>query len=334
MVLVQRLAAITGLTAFAALATPALAVNGQAGVPIKHSFASTCAGSTFGQGFSPGYGPGDGTVTAQRACSAVVSATSGGTAVSSNARTGNSNGFFSNKAKAVATIGKLHLSATNTGSSSNYFSGAQAAAGFNDSITANVSGIILIPIHVDGTLIVNGSYPAGASFNIQMFQNLNALSHYDTPAYSQFVTANGSPPVTDEHFLGFDQAEFWQVERQGADRIIQINKTVTFAVRETAGVAFTLGLYAQLAASEESYGGPGALQNTSTADFAHTVSWGGKGVLLLPGGGTTTNFSLTSASGYNYNVSAVPEPGEWAMLIAGFGVCGLARRRWQQVVAA
>ncbi len=329
----NRLTVTAIATGLAAFATPAAAINGQAGVASGHSLASSCAGTTFGIGFSPGYITGDGTATAQRACSVATSAAVGGTAVSSNSRSGNDNGLFANSATVVASLGTLHLSAANAGSSSNYFSGATGMGGWNDTVTSNFTGLWVFSLHVDGQLSVGGAYPASAYFNIQAFLNLQALSHYNTAAYSAFLAANGPLPANSDSYYGFDQSDNWAIQRTTADRIVLINQDVFFAVPVVAGVAFTLGIYSQIEAAESSYGALGAPHNNAAADFANTITWNGKGSLIT-GSGPTTNFTLTSGSGFNYNISAVPEPGAWAMLIAGFGVCGVAARRRARVAAA
>ena len=58
--------------------------------------------------------------------------------------------------------------------------------------------------------------------------------------------------------------------------------------------------------------------NGGTADFSDTVHLSfnvGKGV------------ALTSASGYQYNVAAVPEPEAFAMMLSGLGMIGFVARR-------
>ncbi len=319
-------------TGLAALASPAAAISSQSQLASGHSLVSSCAGTTFGIGFSPGYVTGDGMTTAQRACTTAVSATVGGTAVSSNSRTGNSNGVFANQASAVAAVGTLHLSATNSGSSSNYFSGATATAGWNDTVTSSATGIFVFSLHVDGELDATGAYPASAYFNIQAFQNLNPLSFYNTPVYSVFLAANGPLPPGSVATLGFDQGESWGIQRTTADLVVPISSDVFFAIPVVAGVSFTLGIFSQVEADESSYGGLNAPHNSSSANFANTVTWNGKGTLLTPGG-PTTNFSLTSGSGFNYNLSATPEPESWALTIMGLGICGAALRRRRSLTA-
>lgn len=58
--------------------------------------------------------------------------------------------------------------------------------------------------------------------------------------------------------------------------------------------------------------------NGGTADFSHTAD-----LSFAVGSGV----ALTSASGYQYNVPAVPEPSEYAMMLSGLGMLGLMAAR-------
>lgn len=65
---------------------------------------------------------------------------------------------------------------------------------------------------------------------------------------------------------------------------------------------------------------------TTTLDFANSAHLVG---IVLPAGA-----SASFDSGTAYNVTAVPEPGEWAMLLAGLGLVGWRARRRQSGAAA
>jgi hypothetical protein len=64
------------------------------------------------------------------------------------------------------------------------------------------------------------------------------------------------------------------------------------------------------------------------SDFSITMS--GANPSLAISGDRLGNFAASSVGTFN----VVPEPGTWAMLIAGFGMVGAARRRRRSVVAA
>jgi hypothetical protein len=69
---------------------------------------------------------------------------------------------------------------------------------------------------------------------------------------------------------------------------------------------------------------------TAIADFGHTVEWGGiSSVTLDATGASLSNYTLTSADGFDYShaVTAVPEPRTYAMLLAGLGFLAFAARR-------
>lgn len=57
----------------------------------------------------------------------------------------------------------------------------------------------------------------------------------------------------------------------------------------------------------------------TTLDFSNSANLVG---IALPDGATAS-----FASGHAYNVTAVPEPGEWLMLLAGLGLVGWRVRR-------
>lgn len=74
----------------------------------------------------------------------------------------------------------------------------------------------------------------------------------------------------------------------------------------------------------------GSSSLSSTVDFGHTMYWGGISSLTDSFGNAVNNYSVSSASGFDYRYSAVPvpEPSAVMMLLAGFGLVGaIARRR-------
>ncbi|MEP7302317.1 MAG: PEP-CTERM sorting domain-containing protein [Caldimonas sp.] len=76
--------------------------------------------------------------------------------------------------------------------------------------------------------------------------------------------------------------------------------------------------------------GAAATSAIATADFGHSLGWGGISGITIDGtGASLANYTLSSADGFDYShaVVAVPEPESYAMLLAGFGILGLAARR-------
>lgn len=317
---------------------------GQSAVAAGHSFVSSCSGTGFGYFDQGGNAVSGGTSSAEQNCAYAVSAAIGGTATVQTASSGAFFGYgFANDSNATASLGTIHLFAENNGSAATHFSGSQAVAGWNDSMTIvplagqNGAGIKIITLHVDGMLSSIGQ-GADSQFGIEVLLNHNFLQPYGPSiygnAYAIFAAAN-SPLAVDDVFYGWDyQMKPWRETNYGTDRTRAVDQSITFAVPFIYNVPFTLGIYAQVGAGEASSGGS-AQQNQSTVDFAHTISWGGKGLVVDASGlNSTTNFTITSLSGFNYNVNAVPEPGIWVLLLTGFGAIGAAARRHQAVSAA
>jgi len=320
-------------------ATPGFALPSQATIADGNSFVSTCAGTTYGSGISPGQVIFGGMSNASQTCGYTVSASVGGTASVTSSASGAGPSPFANSATASAAVGSIHLAAANSGSNSAYFPGAQAVAGWNDQFTLTngpmgQGGIWVVPLQVSGTLTADGAYPAASGFSLVAFQNHARLSHYDTPTYAAFLASNLAMPYSDENYYQYDQGETWAVERINSDRSVVIDKTVSFAVPFTYGTPFSLGLYAQIFAGEDSYGNS-TNANSSGADFSHTIKWGGKGyVVATDGSGPhTTTFAVAALSGFDYS-SGVPEPSAWALLVLGVGLAGaIARYRRRLAVA-
>jgi hypothetical protein len=333
-----KLVIAMGAAAFAAAASPSFALPSQATVGAGLGFVSACSGTTYGAGISPGQVILGGISNGSQSCGYAVSSTVGGSATVTVSSAGGGATPFANAAFASAAVGAIHLSATNAGSSADYFPGAQAVAGWNDTFDltngpVGQAGVWIIPLHVDGTLTADGAYPAASGFSLVAFENAARLSHYDAPTYAAFLAANPAMPYSDENYYQFDQGETWAVENVGADRTVVIDQTVDFAVPFTFGTPFTLGLYAQILAGEDSYGNDTDL-NSSGAAFAHTITWGGPGYVVAADGTGPhiTNFTINSKSGFNY--MGVTEPSTWGLMLLGFGLAGwAARRRRRRLVA-
>lgn len=205
---------------------------------------------------------------------------------------------------------------------------AQSKNGFGFNASAEAIGGSLKA--VASTLYNPAPAPAGLA-------NTSSASAF--ASFTDYVTFSGGTGVSSANFLsslsgslagnktgyaGFtyevalvDVADpgWWSTQSLvGYSRAITGNSKVTINDTYETGFDFTFGkTYALVATfrAEASRGGSANFADTATLNFK-----AGDGVFL------------TSASGYQYNVPAVPEPQTYAMLLAGLGMVGaMARRR-------
>jgi hypothetical protein len=330
---------LTGLSAICGLASPALAVS-QATLASGYSMVSSCSGINFGS-FSQD-GSAIGTSSATQSCSTVTSDTAGGTATTGTHSAGSVQGHaYANNSNATASVGTIHLYAENQGSTATALSGSQAMAGWNDTITiagGTGQGIWTFGLAIDGMLASSGR-GADTQFGIGIFKNHNAVQPYgaaiNAAAFSLYQSLNAAGTAgdldanTDRELIQARETDY------GMPKSLTVNQMVYFAIPFTYGTAFSLGIFAQVAAGESS-SGPYYGENVAIADFAHTIGWAGKGyVAAADGSGHATGFLLNSDSGFDYNIAAgVPEPASWMTMLLGFGLAGTAIRRRSRAVAA
>jgi hypothetical protein len=335
-----RICITAGLVA--GIAVPAYA-SGQSTLASGYTLVSSCSGTGFGSFDQAGHLVSNGSAVGQN-CASQTSATQGGSATVTTSNAGSNFGHaYSDSSTASASLGIFHLSATNSGSASTQFSGSQAMAGWNDTITiggGTGQGIWLTKVHVDGTLASLG-LGADSQFGVEIFKDHNVLQPYG-PAINQaafgLFQALDAPLNSNDVFYSWDyQMKPWRITSYTGDKTLTVDQDVYFAVPFTYGVSFTLGVFGQVGAGEAA-SGPYNGDNSSTVDFSHTVYWGGKGqVLSYSGnavGGANPNFTITSGSGFNYNAAAAPEPASWAMMLAGFGLIGGAMRGRRRAMIA
>lgn len=101
---------------------------------------------------------------------------------------------------------------------------------------------------------------------------------------------------------------------------LAIANTSYFVIPVTFGVSFEFALYANASARQGTNGGFLG-QNQTSVDFGHTISYAGGAYFLGDNNSTITNLTYTSASGFDYQNAAIPEPATWRLgglsLLAG-----------------
>jgi hypothetical protein len=69
-----------------------------------------------------------------------------------------------------------------------------------------------------------------------------------------------------------------------------------------------------------------SVDHEGTADFSNTLRWGGISAVLDAQGNTVTGWTIQSLPGIDLT-TPVPEPGTWALMLAGLGLFGWKLRR-------
>ncbi len=356
----ERFSLLAGALAIC-LPSAAWAVPGQSTTANGNAFASVCAGNGFSGFGAPGDALNGGVSTSSGSgafiqalnCATATSASPGAQAQAGNIVGGGSfNGnLYNNNALAIAAPGVIKLLANNAGSSATSFSGAGAQGGWNDTLTLNnaaltgQSGILIVPIHFDGTMTANGVGAMGRT-ELGIYVNHGVLQPYNNAvyaaAYSKFQTLNSAfNPVLHQNSVAEGSILFgwdYQMKPFGTSDYgvgdsltvtqLNINETVRFAIPFIWGTAFQFGIYAATSAGEIASGGA-VIQNVSSDQLQNTIYWD-KGAYALAGDGSGSpllNFTMTSGSGLDYSQAFVPEPASFAMFGAAAALLGWVRRR-------
>ena len=207
-----------------------------------------------------------------------------------------------------ASPGELHASASTACVGTFCYSGdAGGSASFTDLLTINPVSTDLVGRTTDFHFIlgISGSLTAtGGSYfdaeNNQTYGNANSSWQVD-------ASISGVPVLhrsgTDSSFDGFHGDP---IARQIVDAVVPLGNPFTLTI--TLGVGSSLSYDVGAAA----------------ADLGHTLTWGGISEVTLADTGTPIDFTVASASGFDYQSShipagdaTVPEPSGLALLGAG-----------------
>jgi hypothetical protein len=317
---------LAGACATAILSAPlaALAAAQQSDVVPPGGFVASCAAETSGANYqalggnlanawsNPAY-------AGKYACDSQMfdGAAGGGSASASH-----DSAKTSSSASGQASMGLLGMTASNTSPANTYFAQGAANGGWSDSTTVTVDGfsgsaVWLIDVAVSGSASVFGG---AAAFSATAYKNETELSRY----------VSGFDPGDSDVFSTDRQRVRWGVgapnNTTAASRTVA--DVVTFAVPVTLGTSFVWGVYGGLYAGQRAAGTGDTRITTADIDFSNGMRFlGTRGVLV--GGVLQSDYQLVSSSGLDWTVATpVPEPGTWALMLAGlFTVGGLARRR-------
>lgn len=314
--------ALTGVVSSLYLASGSLqAAMSQTGITAPGGFAQTGAYSaSVGSTLSPGSDVRSilnytGTVVQEQSFSGNTNATS----TSSYSGEGATNTAF-----AQATMGVLHLSASNDAPNSSSFARALANGGWNESFTISdpahngQSGFTLVKINVNGTLYAQG-FAGSSNLGVTGYKDHSQLTIYNG-AGAYFSRGQSDLISTDRQYASWSASSYGYSENVASRTI---NDSITLAVPITYGTPFTLGIYAAGSAGMRSSSGV-AGNSLANLDFSNTLSWGGIMSVLDNTGAPVTGYSLISGTGIDW-ANPVPEPSTLSLL--ALGVLAMCRRR-------
>jgi len=217
-----------------------------------------------------------------------------------------------------ASPGELHASAaTACVGTFCYFGSAGGSASFTDLLTINPVSTDLVGRTADFhfTLGISGSLSAtGGSYfdpeNNQTYGNANSSWQVDASISGVAVLDRSG---TDSSFDGFHGDP---IANQIVDAVIPLGDPFTLTV--TLGVGSVVSYDVGAAA----------------ADLGHTLTWGGISGVTLTDTGAPVDFTVSSASGFDYESSHIPadtptvaEPSGLVLLGAGLFALSLVAKR-------
>jgi len=215
------------------------------------------------------------------------------------------NGLVSpiSSASLTSSVADAHASANiNTGTTASYTLGldgnyANAISGFNDTLNFTVSGAdasTVTPIHVIASIHSSSRYFYESTIQVG-FGDASVAYVFDT-SLDSWTWSNIVPSSNLENY--------WT---------------------SSDGYTRTFDMTYDLVGGSQSLGYITSLSALST--FGITTDFTGDVKFILP-----SNVTFSSASG-QFLTGGVPEPASWAMMLAGFGMAGMAMRRRQPTKA-
>jgi hypothetical protein len=206
-------------------------------------------------------------------------------------------GGITNSAHAVAGLGFIQLTASNTAPDAANFPLGVAHGGWSETFVISnreltgQSGFMEFTLDVNGTLFAAG-LTGSSIFTVTGYKDAGQLTA------NQFFDPGDSDPLGGGFQYGnWGIATFGNPPTAGKT----VNDTVTFAVPFTFGTPFKLGIYANARAGMRSSGGAGGVSSAET-HFEQGLSWGGISNIYL-GTTPTTEYTITSGSGIDWTVA-------------------------------
>ena len=217
--------------------------------------------------------------------------------------------------RAVAEHGILRAYAAEASTGPHGYAKANATATFSDAVTIDAPGLsgqagsVAMLLQFDYSAHVSGQLPGAGSGQVRLI--LDVFYPLRTDRYQRAVLIAPDGQVTTQS-------------------INPGNVVVPFTPQILAQVDFVFGQPFSFTATLIA-AAVGNFDQQVEVDASHSAYWGGF-QSVLDGGGNAVSYSVTSGSQTDWSQSfvpaTVPEPGTWALLLAGVGlVSACARRR-------